>query len=220
MKLLRRAILGVAAVSVFGLLGACGGGSERADSTPTVDLSATAQAFLDLLEQGIGVTYRVTYQTTTPEGDPGDTFVVVNKPPRTRIDTVPSGPSEPRTAIVGGAADQPASGCAMEEGAWQCVEIDSFSGSVLKAAGPIAFLGAGDLGTFDAQETEGRTVGGQPTRCFTLTPSGGGETSEYCLTESGVPLYADTPFRTSEATDFSADVSDVELEPPAAPSPS
>jgi len=58
------------------LVAACGGGSgggqQAATATPgTPALEGAGKELLGLLAQGVQVTYKVTYQTTSPDGEQG-----------------------------------------------------------------------------------------------------------------------------------------------------
>jgi hypothetical protein len=219
MLLRPRQVLAVfGAGALIGLAACGGGGGESNDPTPTIELTGLAREISDSLERGTGETYRITYQTTTPEGDSGDTYVVYNKPPLTRVDTVPAGQIEANTALIGGGVDDRTIGCSNGPDAWQCSELEPLGDSLLRAAGAVGFYSANELVAFRIARSSERTVAGQASTCYQLTPTTGGqsaETSEYCFTDQGVVLYAATPSITVEALDFAADVSDEDFDPPA-----
>lgn len=45
-------------------------------------LEGASKELIELLTLGLDVTYKNTPQTTTPDGQEGDTYIVINKPPR------------------------------------------------------------------------------------------------------------------------------------------
>ena len=204
------------------VLAACGGGSggggQAATATPGASAGASAQ-LLGLLDQGLRATYRATYKTASPDGEVGAGYVVFNRPPQTRIDTVAVGSSAATELIIGGDQTTATVGCVGGPDQWACESISPLGDSLLKAAGPIRFLSATDLELFDAVKADNRAVAGQITRCFQLNPreGTGGTTGEYCLTADGVPLYTVSSFGTVEAAEFSSDVSDEDFVAPAAP---
>ncbi len=186
---------------------------------PTPVLEGVAATFRDLLTEGLDSTYKVTYQTTTPEGDKHDSYVIFNRPPLARVDLIPLDPVDLSSIIIGGNEESVTVSCSGREGEWECFEIQAFRGSILADAGPIIFFTATDLVSFDVSETEGRTLTGQAARCFRLTPRQGaaGEDTEFCLNMDGVPLYARADFGTVEATEFSVEVSQQDFVSPVDP---
>ena len=207
------------------LVAACGGGSgggrQAATATPgaPATLEGGSAELLGLLAQGLRATYRVTYGTASPDGEVGDGFVVYNRPPQTRIDTIAVGSSNATSLIIGGDQTTATIGCSGGPDQWACQTISPLGDSLLKAAGPIGFLSATDLQLFDVAKADNRAVAGQITRCFQLNPreGTGGTTGEYCLTADGVPLYTVSSSGTVQATEFSSDVSAEDFVPPAAP---
>jgi hypothetical protein len=212
--------------------GSCGGDGDRGIASPETTAAATdapsgtplstpvsggASAILvDLFTSGLNATYTVTYETTLAEGSEGDRFVVFNRPPLTRIDTIPADSSEPFSLIIGGGGAATVS-CSGGPDQWQCFETEPLGDSLLFTAGPFVFLDTDDLASFDVSETEGRTLAGQPARCFRLRPRQGetDEELEYCLNSDGVPLFSAPLFGSVEATEVSLDVSEQDFAPPA-----
>ncbi len=183
-------------------------------------LEGAAAAFLDLLTEGLDSTYKVTYQTTTLEGDKGDTTIVFHRPPLTRIDTIPPESSVPSALIIGGDRDTLTVSCSGGPDQWECFEIEPLGDSLLIAAGPFVFLDAAEVASYEVNETEVRTIAGQSARCFRLVSQeaeAGEEDVEYCLNDNGVPLYGAPLFGTVEATEFSTDASDEDFAPPVEP---
>lgn len=203
---------------------ACGGGNgneqkkatETGGATPI--LEGASKELFELLAGGLDVTYKATYQTTTPEGQEGDTYVVINKPARARIDIISADASEPSSVIIGGDSNTETIGCSGSAEQWECSEIEPLGGSLVRAAGPFPFFSATDLQLFDVMESESRAVAGQDARCLQLSPRDrASEDTVYCFTADGVPLYTASPFGTVEATEFSTQVVDRDFEPPAQP---
>ncbi len=214
--------------------GACEGGGERGAASPDTTAAASdtrsatppaspvsgdAGAILvNLFNDGLNATYKVTYETTLSEGDEGDSYVVFNRLPLTRIDTIPANSSEPYSLIIGGEGAATVS-CSGGPDQWDCFETEQFGDPLLFTAGPFIFLDADELASFDVSETEGRTLAGQSARCFRLRPRQG-ETDEelqFCLNSDGVPLYSAPIFGRVEATEVSLDVSEQDFAPPAEP---
>ena len=208
------------------LVAGCGddesNGQARDTPTPTPQaipvLEGASKELIELLARGLDVTYKATYQTTTPDGQKGNTYVVINKPPRARIDIISADASEPSSVIIGGDSNTETIGCSGSAEQWECSELEPFSGSLVRAAGPFPFFSATDLQLFDVTEAESRTVAGQDARCLRLRPRDRpSEDTEYCLSTDGVPLYTNSLFGTVEATEFSAQVSGQDFVPPAEP---
>jgi hypothetical protein len=204
------------------LTAACGGGTDSNDEPePTAVLTGMRLEFYDLLYSGLDATYRAVYETTEPEGTPGDGYVVFSRPPRSRVDAVPQGSQAADSIIIGGEADDRTIGCSDGPGAWECSEIDSLGDSVLRAAGPVSFLTANDIAGYAVTKAaESRAIAGQQTTCYELEPEDGDGASggsEYCLTPEGVVLFEATPSQTVEATGFSPQVDEGAFTPPAEP---
>ncbi len=206
------------------LASACGDGEAVPSPNPTVGgptpvLEGAAATFLDLLTEGLDSTYKVTYQTTTPQGNRGDTTIVVHRPPLTRIDTIPSGSSVPSALIIGGDADTLTISCSGGPDQWECIEIEPLGDSLLIAAGPFVFVDATEVASYAVSETESRTIAGQAARCFRLIfqEAESGEEIDYCFSDNGVPLYGAPLFGTVEATEFSTDASDEDFVSPVEP---
>jgi len=87
-RALLRALLPAILVVLF--VAGCGddesNGQPRDTPTPTPQatpvLEGASKELIELLNLGLDVTYKITYQTTTRDGQEGDTYVAINKPPR------------------------------------------------------------------------------------------------------------------------------------------
>jgi hypothetical protein len=200
--------------------GGSGGGQQAATATPGAPaaLEGVSKELVELLTGGLDVTYKITYRTASPDGEEGDTYVVINKPPRARIDIISADASEPSSVIIGGDSNTETIGCSGSAEQWECSEIEPLAGSLVRAAGPFPFFSAADLQLFDVTESASRTVAGQDARCLRLIRKDQttGDT-EYCLSRDGVPVFIAAPFGTVETTEFSVDVSDQDFTPPAEP---
>ena len=215
-------------VALFALvLGACGGNDgakqPRPTDTPeaTVVLEGAGTDLIDLMNQGLAVTYQASYRTSSLEGEEGDSYVIFYQPPRARVDTNGADPAEESSILIGGDRETETISCSGRPGQWRCVEIEPLGDSLLKAAGPIIFLAPLDVAVYDVSEEEQRQIGGETARCFLLTPKTDerGERAEYCLRVDGVPLYTNSISGIVEATAVSTAVSDSDFTPPAQPQP-
>jgi hypothetical protein len=211
-------------IMMLGLLtGACGrgGGNEQGDTEtpqPTPVLEGASKELIELLGRGTQISYKITYRTASPEGEPGDSYVIFNRPPQTRIDTISAGSVAPSSLIIGWDKKARTISCAGGPSAWRCDEIEPLGDSLLAAAGPIIFLSPADVASFPVSEAEERTVAGQATRCFQLSAGQeAGGPAEYCLNADGVALFTSSQVGTVEASAYSMTVSDADFEPPAQP---
>jgi hypothetical protein len=174
-------------------------------STPVIVEAPAAQELLALFDRGLSATYMATYRAASLDGQPGDSYVVYNSPPFSRIDTLSPGESTPGSRIVAQAGGRTAA-CSNSGSGWSCDEIDSLGSSAIVGAGGIVYPSAEDLATGTVAETEPRTVAGQQSRCLSLRFAAGGA-STYCLNEAGVVLYTEGDFGTVQADTYSTDVS-------------
>ncbi len=204
------------------LVAACGGGSgggqQAATDTaqPTPVLEGVSKELIELLGRGTQVSYRATYVTASPEGEAGDSYVVFNKPPLTRIDTVPAGSTAPSSLVIGGGKETTTIACSGGPNVWKCSEIEPLGDSLLAAAGPIIFLRPADVTQVPVAEAQGRSIAGQATRCFRIgAEEQPGGAAEYCLTADGVALITSSQVGTVEATTYSTAVTDADFAPPA-----
>ena len=201
-----------------------GNGEPQGTPTPTPEatpvLEGVSKELVDLLARGLDVTYKVTYQTTTPEGQEGDTYVVINKPPRARIDTIPVGQEQPNSLIIGGQGVAALS-CSGGPNEWQCFELEGGDTSPIQTAGPVVFLRALDLTGLHVTETGSRLIADQATRCFELRADEDGfdAQAEYCLNSDGITFYTRSEVGTVEAIEVTTNVPDSAFEPPAEPQP-
>lgn len=223
-------IIATLAGMLAGALACGGGGSDKeeqptgtigetavSDATPVLD--AVSQEFADLLDQGLTASFVVTYETSSPDGEEGDVYVIFNDPPHSRIDTQPAADTESESTIIGGDASTDTFGCSGGPDQWTCENIAPLGDSLLSAAGPIAYLQPSDLELFDISETAGRSVAGQEAQCYALVPREGSdvEAGEYCFNSEGIPLYTSSSSGTVEAIELSREVSPEDFEPPAEP---
>jgi hypothetical protein len=238
-KTLARVSLPTIAV-VLVLTAACGGkeqGTPVSSATPTggrpatvasvtsTDASATVPStpvpgdaratLVDLFSRGLNTTYKVTYQTSAPDGNK---YIVSNRPPLTRIDAISPGSSSPFSSVIGtqGSATVDCSG---GPDSWECSQTPAAGESLLVIASPVIFPTASEVDFSDVRETEARTIAGQAARCFRLRPPQGGADKEieYCLNSDGVPLFSAGSFGTTQAIEFSVDVSSEDFVPPVEP---
>ena len=193
-------------------------GNTPGTSTPVTGATAaptagSAGALIDLLNAGANATFRVTYRSTFPGGDECDQVTIFNRPPLTRVDVGPPGSTTPQSVTIGrnGGATVNCSGVPK----WECLQINELGSSLLAAAGPIILPGPSDFASGVVTEIAERTVAGQPTRCFDLTPPGeSSKKLEYCLNAEGVPLYSTSTTGTVEATSISTSVTDADFRLP------
>ena len=158
--------------------------------------------------------YKVRYETSLVNGDKGASYVVFNKPPLGRVDTIPSGASQPFLQLFVDAEGK-ASRCLPAAGGRQCVLIDPFATALPLAAGPIVFPPATAFGSYDVTELDSRAFAGTPARCFHLAPTTSGLEAEadYCFSSNGapVPVYGRGTFGVVEASEISSAVVDADF---------
>lgn len=166
--------------------------------------------------------YRVRYETSFANGDKGAGYVIFNKPPLGRVDTVPSGASQPFLQLFIDAEGK-TSRCLPAGGQRQCVPAEPFATTLPLAVGPIVFPPATAFGSYDVTELDSRVFAGTPARCFHLAPTTAGREAEadYCFSLNGapVPLYGRGTFGVVEASDVSSAVSDGDFVAPTVPPP-
>ncbi len=144
--------------------------------------------------------------------------MVFNKPPLTRVDTLPAGSTAPSSLVIGGGKETTTIACSRGPNALKCAEIEPLGDSLLSAAGPIIFLGPADVALALVAEAPGRSVAGQATRCFRIgVEQQPGGAAEYCLTADGVALFTNSQVGTVEATAYSTAVTDADFAPPVQP---
>ncbi len=225
----RRFVLSGVLILMLLFATACGGGGDKDDAQPTGAAQVTAPSdatpalegvskeFADLLTQGLTATFKVTYETTAPDGALGDASIVYNSETATRIDTLPADVAETQSRLMrNGEGDTV--GCTGGPDAWSCTSIAPIGESLVATAGPVPYLNASDIALFDVSSSDARNAAGAATECFLLTPRNEGLTEhEYCFSEDGVPLYVRSSSGTTEATEYATEVSDQDFVPPAEP---
>ena len=186
------------------------GGSEAQTATaaPPIRTNDTFAALWIAAQQ---TPYKVRYETSLANGDKGASYGVFNKPPLGRVDTIPSGASQPFLQFFIDAAGK-TSRCLPAGGQRQCVPAEPFATTLPLAVGPIVFPAATAFGSYDVTELDSRVFAGTPARCFHLAPTTAGREAEadYCFSLNGapVPLYGRGTFGVVEASEVSLAVSD------------
>lgn len=187
-----------------------------AESSGTVEpVEEEAVAFVLLLNRALQETYKVTYLTTSPEGDEGDRYVIYNRPPLARIDLFARG-SDEAMSLVASRGSGLTVNCTRSASDWQCFEIDFSLAPLLIENGPIVFPELREIRATDLRETDARIFAGQTARCFELTTAESPQqgTLEYCFSPEGVVLYSSASFGSVEAIDIDSQVSDGDFKLP------
>lgn len=203
---------------------ACGGsstGANRATETPETApaLTGPSKDLVDLLDRGTQVQYKIGYRAHSLEGEEGDGYVVFNRPPLTRIDTVSPTLQAVTSLVIGGNEKTQTVSCSGGVNRWKCYKIEPLGASLLRSASPIIYVDPAEIDQFEVTEGPQREIAGEPARCFRLVPKDQEEeaSAEYCLRADGVPLYTSSLTGIVEAWAVSADVSGEDFTPPAEP---
>ncbi|MDP9237382.1 MAG: hypothetical protein M3P30_08305 [Chloroflexota bacterium] len=196
--------------------GSAPGGSVTEQRSPaaspqTTDAQANApapsdrsrDAFAALWVAGQQATYRARYETSSASGEKGDSYVVFNRPPAARVDTIAEGAREPSSQII---LDLRGStfACSFDGGERNCGQIKPFDRPLPLAAGPIIFPAAASFGSISVAEVDSRTIVGAPTRCFRVLAAGTADPADYCFSAERVPVYGNGPFGIVEASELSS----------------
>jgi hypothetical protein len=145
--------------------------------------------------------YRVRYETSSENGEKGDSYVVFNRPPSARVDTISAGATEPSSQIILG-RDGSTVACAFDGGKRNCGQIKPFDASLPLAAGPIVFPAAGSFGSIDVADLESKMFAGVPARCFRVLSSDPPDAADYCFSGENVPVYGSGTFGIIEASEL------------------
>ena len=183
----------------------------RADTAAPSAQSRDAFAALWLTSQQ--ATYRVRYETSSETGEKGDSYVVFNRPPSARVDTISEGATKPSSQINVG-RDGSTVACSFDGGDRSCGKIQSFDAPLPLAAGPIVFPAAGSFGSISVADLDGKTIAGASARCFRVLPADAGDAAEYCFSAENVPVYASGTFGLVQASELSS-ASDADFDLPA-----
>ena len=153
---------------------------EATEASTTVPLSGPHAELLRLFERGRRATYSVTYRQVGPEGE--STVRQARRPPEERVETASgSGDGIRRTTTVVTATGR--IGCTQEgTGPWSCSPQPGRGSGALTDILSASIVS--QLGAFKVEE-RGEQVGGQDSRCFTLSGAQGTQ-AEMCLTTDGI----------------------------------
>ena len=178
--------------------------TRRALLTPVAS-AQSRDAFAALLIASQRATYRVRYDTSSESGERGDSYVIFNRPPNARVDTITEGETEPSSQIIVG-PDGSTFACSFDGGRRSCSEIDAFSGPLPLTAGPLIFPAAASFDSISVARLDDETVAGAPAPCFRVLPANAADESaaDYCFTAEGVPVYATGPSGVVVASELSS----------------
>ncbi len=146
--------------------------------------------------------YRVRYETSSDTGEKGDSYVVFNRPPSARVDTISAGATEPSSQIIVG-ADGTTFACSFDGGERNCGKIPSFDAPLPLAAGPMVFPGGGSFGSLSVAELDSKTIAGAAARCFRVVPAETPNAADYCFNAENVPVYGSGTFGVIQAAELS-----------------
>ena len=183
--------------------------TESRETQTTADPSPRASdAFAALWLAAQQTPYKVRYETSF-KGDKGASYVIFNKPPLGRVDTIPSGGSQPFSQLFVD-ADGRAIRCTPLAEQLQCVSIEPFATPLPLAAGPIVFPPTAPFDSYGVTELDSQVFAGMPARCFHLASTKEGIDADYCfsLNDAPVPLYGRGTFGVVQASEVSSTVSD------------
>lgn len=176
------------------------------DEDATGSLGPEAEELLALMNRGLTATYTARYESSSPEGDPGDSYVIHNRPPLVRIETIAPDTGETGLILVAQFGGRTAS-CSRENDAWVCLSIDPLGTTALIDAGPIIFPGADDLAGAEVRELPSETIAGQSARCVELVdPESEASAGQYCLNDAGVILRNSGDFGSVVAVEYAPSV--------------
>jgi hypothetical protein len=189
--------------------------NQARDVARTAGLAAPVQDFLALYASAAGHRFSVTYAPATN----GTTVILLQDPPRRRVDVV--APPVTRSVFVnaGGTFD-----CALDNQKWTCQKSqqqEAFPGQL--APGDIARTAA-ELKAARTNYTfkvTHRTVAGADARCLVTTPRPGvgGAGSVLCLSPEGAVLLVEGAGNPLRAARYSTSVDQRRLQLPARPEP-
>lgn len=174
--------------------------SDAQGSTPTPSIRSR-DAFAALWVASQQATYRVRYETSSASREKGDSYVVFNRPPAARVDTIAQGASEPSSQIILG-RDGSTVACSFDGAERSCGQITPFDGPLPMAAGPIVFPAAGTFGSISVAEFAGKLIAGTSARCFRVLSADAADSADYCFAET-VPVYSSGPLGIIEASELS-----------------
>lgn len=169
-------------------------------------------AFEALWVAGQRAVYRIRYDTRSDANVAGDSYIVFNRPPDARVDTVASGEHDPSLQVVVDSTGKTIA-CSPGSSGRQCAPIQGFASPLPLTAGPIVFPAPDTFSSFMVIEVFPRAIAGAAARCFQLQSNASdATTAEFCFTIDGVPVYASGPFGVVEASELSSDVSNADFD--------
>jgi hypothetical protein len=186
--------------------------ASDAQADAAVPSAQSRDAFAALWLTSQQATYRVRYDTSSESGEKGDSYVVFNRPPSARVDTIAEGASDPSSQIILG-RDGLTIACSFDGGKRNCGQIKPFDAPLPLAAGPIVFPAAGSFSSINVADLNGRTIAGAPARCFRVLVADTGDAADYCFSAENVPLYGSGTFGIVEASELSS-ASDADFDVP------
>jgi hypothetical protein len=176
-------------------------GDQPGDAPTPSAQSRDAFAALWLTSQQ--ATYRVRYETSSETGEKGDSYVVFNRPPSARVDTIAEGANEPSSQIILG-RDGSTVACSFDGGERSCGQIKTFDAPLPLSAGPIVFPAAGSFSTISVADIDSKAIAGITARCFNVSPADGGNSADYCFSPENVPVYGSGTFGVIQASELSS----------------
>ncbi len=147
--------------------------------------------------------YQVRYETSSETGEAGDSYVVFNRPPNARVDTIAAGANTPSSQVIV-AADGSTVACSFDGGEPSCGQITSFDAPLPLAAGPIVFPTAGSFDSIIVAELESKEIAGVTARCFNVSQADAGNSADYCFSADNVPVYGSGMFGVVRASKLSS----------------
>lgn len=186
----------------------------EAEARTSASSESSRNAFAALWLVAQRTPYRARYETLSPSGDRGDSYVVFNSPPLGRVDTITAGATA-LTSQLFVDADGVTTRCGPVAGRRQCVPSEPLAGPIPLAAGPVVFPRAETFDSYDVTELDRRILADSMARCFHLASTGIGaeETADYCFSygDAVVPVYGRGTFGVAEAFQVSSSVSEADF---------
>jgi len=228
-EIVRRVIVVLLGVTLFGVAG-CGGHTQsKADQGKAIaeqaGLAPDVASFFALATAGSSATYRATVETTDTTGKPLQ-LTTTQRPPDSRFDAFHADGTVDSTINVSGHSYQ----CTMAANHWDCGDLGVTPTTSAQVFNPTIVQSAIDKFRARANDydfrTEDRQLVGITTRCLITTRKPGhdqdsslGASATLCLSPEGAVLLVETPSGSITATSYTTTIPNDAFTLPAPVSP-